>query len=79
MSPGCIAPTFTSSKFLYYNSTTNLFTYTPSGAVKQPFARSVIITSVNSNEAKLTVTVSWSDTGGTVRSVVVTEDLFNWE
>jgi prepilin-type N-terminal cleavage/methylation domain-containing protein len=76
---GCISSTFASSKFLYYNPTTNLYTYSTSGTTKQPFARSVVITSVSSNEAKLVVTVSWIDTDNIVRSVVVTEELFNWE
>lgn len=72
--------TFTSSKFLYYDYSNSRFTYSATVPnIKQPFARSVIISTINTNEVKLKVTVSWSDTSGVVRSVVVIEDLLNWQ
>jgi len=64
---------------LYYDPVNNRFTYTSLNNIRQPFVRTVILTSVNSNEEKLSVTVSWNDTGGVPRSVSVNEDIFNWE
>lgn len=81
-SGGCIQSTFASSKFLYYDSTNNRFTYSTSGTTRTGFARQVSITTPvggNAEEAKLTVQVSWSDTGSNTRSVTVYEDLFNWQ
>jgi hypothetical protein len=33
----------------------------------------------STDEAKLTVTVTWSDVGSNAHTVTVTENLFNWE
>lgn len=87
-SGGCIQSTFASSRFLCYDPTTfrytngTLVTTCPAGATKTIYARQIKVDSpVNgsNDEALLTVTVSWSDMAGIVRSVTMREHLRNWQ
>jgi len=68
---------------LYFNQSGGDYTYTTAGTTKSIFSRtvSVVTQNVNSglNEADVTVTVQWKDIGGITRSVVLREDLFNWQ
>jgi len=49
-----------------------------SGAVESPFRRKVVVESINSQEASVTSTVSWTGTLGD-RSVVLKKRLFEWQ
>jgi hypothetical protein len=63
---------------LKYDPNTHVYGYTTGSATT--FQRSVVITKPAADEAKLTVSVSWTDTAGAVHPpVTVTEELFNWE
>lgn len=65
---------------LRYDTTNNRFTYT--GGTATIFKRTIVITTpvgTNADEASITVTVSWSDQAGITRSVVVLENMFNWQ
>lgn len=68
---------------LYFDPTGSAYTYTAGGTTKTIFSRTVSIAtqSVNGgpNEADITITVQWNDIGGITRSVVLREDLFNWQ
>ncbi len=68
---------------LYFDQSGGEYTYTTGGTTKSIFSRTVSVVSqtVNggSNEADVTVTVQWNDIGGITRSVVLREDLFNWQ
>jgi prepilin-type N-terminal cleavage/methylation domain-containing protein len=86
-SGGCIQATFPTSWFLYYDTTNSRFcninaSTCIAGATvtKSQFARSVKIAPVGSQttEEKVTVQVSWADSG-TTRSVTIVENLFNWQ
>ena len=68
-------------KPLYYNSTSHQYTLQSSNAAKTIFTRSIVITPVLSfpDEVQMVVTVSWKDVGSTAHSVVVRDDLFNWQ
>lgn len=59
---------------------TNYFSYTSGTATI--YRRSVKITNPlvgRVDEAKVAVTVSWSDTAGVTRQIVVNENIFNWQ
>lgn len=66
---------------LNYDNTNSRFTYagTSASVVASIYARTVKIVNSPTNEAMLTVTVSWSDVGSATHSVVVTENMFNWQ
>jgi prepilin-type N-terminal cleavage/methylation domain-containing protein len=66
---------------LKYDTTNNRFTYASpgSGVVATIYTRTVSITTISSDEAKLTVEVKWNDTGGNPRTVTVNENIFNWQ
>jgi prepilin-type N-terminal cleavage/methylation domain-containing protein len=69
---------------LRYIAATYQYTQASGGGVVTPFIRTVNITSkptqgALNDEAEIVVTVSWSDVGQQPHSVVVREDLFNWE
>ncbi|MCC7500558.1 prepilin-type N-terminal cleavage/methylation domain-containing protein [Candidatus Nomurabacteria bacterium] len=68
---------------LYYNNTTKNYTYTTTGGnTPSIFTRSIAIQNpvgAAANEAILSVTVSWSDIGNNIRSITVTETLFDWQ
>lgn len=69
----------TNASNLYFDNTNKRYTYTSSGNTKTFFTRKVTITNAVADEAVLTVTVYWVDTGYVVRSVVISENLFNWQ
>lgn len=83
------APTTCSSgvcPVLNFDSTNNYYTYNTTGTTQTLFTRAVsIVTPVgsNSDEAKVTVTVSWCDQAAVCaakpRSVTVIEDIFHWQ
>lgn len=65
-----------------YNASGGSFSTSGSGATGIEFTREVRITSPvgsNSDEAVVTVTVRWNGTGGIPRSIVVRENIFNWQ
>jgi prepilin-type N-terminal cleavage/methylation domain-containing protein len=68
---------------LYFDPTNNYYTYSTAGTTQTIFSRTVSVTpaSINggSNEADVIVTVQWQDIGGVTRSVVLREDMFNWQ
>lgn len=67
---------------LYYNDTTKNFTYTTTGNTPTIFTRAISIRNpvgAATNEAVLSVMVSWSDIANTVRYITVTETLFDWQ
>ena len=67
---------------LNYNSSTNVYSYdAPGGTIAGTrFVRSVSITNTNPDpEAKVIVTVSWTDVGTIVHTITVRESLFNWQ
>ena len=73
------------SNALKYNSSSgaNYYTYTAGSNVANTiFKRSVKITNPlngKSDEAQLTVVITWNDVGGTSHNVTVTENLLNWQ
>ncbi|HVV15092.1 MAG TPA: prepilin-type N-terminal cleavage/methylation domain-containing protein [Candidatus Paceibacterota bacterium] len=67
---------------LNYDASQGRFTYSaanPPSVTPTIYTRTVSLTDLSDDEQKLVVTVSWSDTGGTGRSVKVTENIFNWQ
>lgn len=69
---------------LNFNSTTHQYTYSGVGGsvASTIFTRAISIKtpiSGNANEAELTVSVSWQDQGTLTRTVVVRENIFNWQ
>lgn len=73
---------------LNYDNTNHWYTYDavtsdgpPPTIAPTPFTRSILVKSVanNGSELNVTVSVSWKDTGGALRSVVVHENLTNWQ
>ncbi|HVY72677.1 MAG TPA: hypothetical protein VG984_01310 [Candidatus Paceibacterota bacterium] len=67
------------SAYLYYDVANNVYTYTATGNTKTLYVRTVQISLVGSIEADVTVTVQWKDVGGILRSVVLRDNLFNWQ
>ncbi|MDE2071541.1 MAG: prepilin-type N-terminal cleavage/methylation domain-containing protein [Patescibacteria group bacterium] len=67
---------------LYYNGATHYFTYNSSNATLSLYTRTVSIQNPafgSNDESVVTVKVVWRDVGGVLRSVVVRENLFNWQ
>lgn len=70
---------------LQFNETKGWYTYATSEGSdvikKSIFTRKVTLGSVSSNsdEKSITVTVSWKDVGGVTRSLVVRENITNWQ
>lgn len=70
---------------LQFNETKGWYTYATSEGSdvikKSIFTRKVTLGSVsnNSDEKSVTVTVTWKDVGGVTRSLVVRENLTNWQ
>lgn len=65
---------------LYYNSTGQQYTYdSTSPNVKTIFKRVITLTQPATDEAVVTVVVSWSDTANVTRNVTVHENIFNWQ
>ncbi len=74
----------TTCTVLRYDTTNNRFTYSVTGSVISPIAlrRAVIITTPvngNADEISVTVNVTWSDQASITRSIVVRENLLNWQ
>ncbi len=67
------------SNYLYFNSSTNTYSYTSIGNTQTIFSRTVQITNSTTDEAQVTVTVQWKDVGGITRSVVLRENMLNWQ
>jgi prepilin-type N-terminal cleavage/methylation domain-containing protein len=67
------------SQPLYFDATTGVYTYTATGNTQTIFSRTVQITMVGTTEADVVVTVQWKDTGGVVRSVVLNDNLLDWQ
>ena len=66
---------------LNYDTTNHYYSYTTGSPSQQHYVRTVQITTPvgsNTSEAALQVTVAWTGAGGTVHSVVVRENLFDW-
>jgi prepilin-type N-terminal cleavage/methylation domain-containing protein len=92
---GAVTPTACSGTcpVLNYDSTNKRFTYAGTNGttiLATIYRRTVLLTNgVGTNdcsntvghgcESTVTVTVAWTDVGGTPRSVVISENLFNWE
>ena len=55
------------------------FSYTSGTATPQQFVRTVKIDNTNSDEAVVTVTVTWSDIAGVSKHVIVRENIFRWQ
>lgn len=82
VTPPTLCPTPTTCTVMRYDDVNNRFTYTGGTQSTISLRRAVIIqTPVGSSagEASVTVTVSWSDQAGITRSVVVRENIFNWQ
>lgn len=67
-----------------YDSTNSRFTYANVSAAapivgRSLFTRTITLNSISAAEQQLTVVVSWSDLGGTTRSVSVKENIFAWQ
>lgn len=81
--PPTLCPTLTTCTVMrYLDDPNNRFTYTGGTQSTISLRRAVVIqTPVGGSvdEASLTVTVSWSDQAGITRSVVVRENIFNWQ
>lgn len=63
---------------LDYNPATNFYSQNDSGGSESDFTRIVTITSLNTNEIVIEVTVEWS-AGIFERTFSVKENLFNWQ
>ena len=73
-----------SCPLLSYDASGDYYNY--AGSAPTIFRRTILITTPvgtapnsNSDEASLTVSVSWSDLPGITHSVTVREELFNWQ
>lgn len=66
---------------MYYDGDNSRYTYNTSGTnvTKSLFTRTILLTNISPTEQQLTVTVTWSDLGGTVRRVNVYESIFAWK
>jgi prepilin-type N-terminal cleavage/methylation domain-containing protein len=67
------------SQLLYFDSSTGVYTYTTTSNTQTIFSRTVQITMVGTTEADVVVTVQWKDIGGITRSVVLNDNLLNWQ
>ena len=61
---------------ILYDSGVNYFR--SAGTVPPSYARTISISTISATEAKLMITVSWSDIAGQTRQITVYESLFNW-
>lgn len=59
-----------------YRTPAGIFTHISTGNTMTQFSRFIQVTSVNSNEIKVTSTVAWKTSGGTTKIVTLTENLF---
>lgn len=64
---GCPVLKYASTQFSYTSGSDSIY------------RRTIQLGSVASNELEITVTVSWSSTAGTTRSITVYENIFNWQ
>jgi prepilin-type N-terminal cleavage/methylation domain-containing protein len=66
---------------IYYDNDNSRFTYNTGGSnvSKTLFTRTIVLTNISSTEQQLTVTVTWSDLGGTTRRVNIFENIFAWQ
>ncbi|MEI6864146.1 MAG: prepilin-type N-terminal cleavage/methylation domain-containing protein [Candidatus Adlerbacteria bacterium] len=68
---------------LYFDQGNQYYTYVTAGNTQTIFSRTISIQTPsqggNTSEAELTVLVQWKDVGGVVRSVVLRENLLNWQ
>lgn len=63
-----------------YDSTNSFYTYNSGSSIaKTIFTRTILLTNISATEQQLTVTVTWSDLGGTIRRVNVYESIFAWQ
>ena len=64
---------------LRFNEVSNLYNQTAIGGsnIESPYTREVTITTVNSDEVSIFVTVSWT-TGSKTHSFTIRENMFNW-
>lgn len=71
------------SNVLYFDSTAGTYSYTTVGNTQTIFSRTLQIVTPsaggNASEAEITVTVQWRDVGGVTRSVVVRENMLDWQ
>lgn len=71
------------SNYLYFSPSTNTYTYTSVNNTQTIFSRTLQVVTPsaggNADEAEVTVTVQWKDIGGITRSVVVRENILNWQ
>jgi prepilin-type N-terminal cleavage/methylation domain-containing protein len=81
-SPSCtVTAPNTVAKNLYYDNATRRYTYTVT-TDKTFFTRKITITNplgAQADEALVAATVYWVDTANIVRSVTITENMFNWQ
>ncbi len=62
---------------LYFNPTTHLFSFDPSGAVATNFTRTIYVAN-NGNELDVQSTVAWTD-GGISNSITLEDHFYNWQ
>ncbi len=68
-----------------YNTSTGFYTYSPvvvndPTIVSTSYTRQVFLTATVANvEEKITVLVTWKDSGGSSHTVTVSENIFNWQ
>lgn len=67
------------TQYLYFNSNTGVYSYTTVGNTQTIFSRTVQIVQVGANEADVTITMQWKDVGGVTRSVVLRDNLLDWQ
>lgn len=67
------------AQYLYYGSSSGVYSYTTTGNTQTIFSRTVQITQVGASEADVTITVQWKDVGGVTRSVTLRDNLLNWQ
>jgi prepilin-type N-terminal cleavage/methylation domain-containing protein len=71
-----LIPCGTTCAPLYYDSTTGKYNYVSSGA-DSGFIRKINFETVNTNEVKISSTVSWKQDSGSY-DITFSENLFNW-
>lgn len=67
---------------LYWDATNGRYTYNTTGTARSIYTRTVLLTtpvSGNTDEALLTVMVSWKDVGTVTHMVTVQENLLDWQ
>jgi Tfp pilus assembly protein PilV len=64
------------NRFLMYEPTTNLYSY--SGSQMTAFKRAVTIEKINSDELRVLSRVSWTTRGGGSFDIVLEDHFFNW-